>query len=210
MARRRWTVLSLAVIVCAASGTLWADQGDQKIRFGLFYSIPTGDLKLDLDPNLSGLETIEAKEALGFMVGYEYLVTDLFGLAPSYQFATHDIDAKAAGIEVEIAEIDYRALMVDLNFHVLRGDQADLYFAPTLGYLMWGDIEAADGGGPGTNPGFAYGGTVGVDVSFGQDSAWAFAAAASYVVASVDIDEPGVDDFDVDPVIVRVGVAYGF
>jgi outer membrane protein W len=183
--------------------TVWAEQGDMKIRFGVLYQIPTGDLVVED-------QKTELDDALGFQAGFEYLLTDWIGVEPTMTYSKSDVNVTEDGVpDLELGEIGLLTLAANLNFHILRETRLDLYLGPTIGYGIWGDLETdlfpqdfkADDK-------FVYGINVGLDVPFGE-SGWGFAGALNYLAADLTL-EGSSDDIGFDPVQLKVGVVYKF
>lgn len=113
-------------------------------------------------------------------------------------------------------------LLARLNFHLTPGHKADLYLGPVAGWVRYGDINVrvrVPGEGSiladhvTNKDGFAAGAHIGLDVPFGSRGFF-FTSDATYLKATVKPDAKsaaaGALDFDLDPVIVQVGLGYRF
>ena len=115
MSRSRWLCVSLMVVLAGASFAM-ADAGDNIFRFGLESINPTGDLSFDDSLNelvfveeFSGLEEdgvidvpellgkAEVDSAVGIVLTFEHMVTDLLGIEFGLGYAKHDVEVKQTG-----------------------------------------------------------------------------------------------------------------
>ncbi len=106
-------VAAVLIALMIASSLAFAEAGKSKIRFGLQYVSPTGDLKESgfeagpwvytvydpdgepFDVSVSDIDyiaTTEADSALGLFFGYEYMVTDMIGIDANLAYSKHDIE----------------------------------------------------------------------------------------------------------------------
>jgi outer membrane protein W len=189
-------VLSTVALPASAGDMAW------KVRFGLLYSNPTGDLS-------SSGQTTELDGSTGIHVSAEFRVTDRIGVEPGLGYAKHDIDVKESGFPtLDFGDTKWTALTVNGNFHLLRERKFDLYVGPTIGYVFWDSINTSlfptD---VSTDDDFAIGANAGIDVPIG-DSPWSFAGALRYLKA--DLGVQGGDDIGVDPMQVKIGLSYSF
>lgn len=207
MKTRGLAILALtALCLCVAALPAWAEKGDKQIQFGLVYSSPTNDLQ-------DGMDTIEADSATGFQAAFEFMVGDRVGVEPAISTANHDVDVMTPGFPtIALGDADLRTLTVNVNFHLTPESNADFYVGPTVGYTFWGDLDSPFlGGSFAIEDDLIYGVNLGVDVPFGE-SAWSFAGALNWLVVEAALSDatPGDPPLDVDPLQVKVGVAYNF
>jgi outer membrane protein W len=189
-------VLSAIALPASAGDSEW------KVRFGVLFNSPTGDL------SESG-QTTELDNATGFHVSGEFGVTERIGIEPGLGYAKHDIDVKESGFPtLGFGETTWTALTVNGNYHLFQEGSVDLYVGPTVGYVFWDSIESnvflSD---VPTDDEFTFGVNAGIDVPIG-DSPWAFAGALRYL--SVDLGVPGGSDIGVDPIQIKIGLSYSF
>lgn len=202
------TIVLVAAAVVALSwiaAPAWAEAGDMRLRFGVLESFPSDELK---EPG----ETIKLDDAVGFFVGFEYMVSDLIGVEPELSFANHDVKVTDAAVpDFDLGDIDYRALTGTVNFHVVAKEKWNLHLGPTVGYVFWGDLKTTFLGGSeeiGADGEFTYGANVGLGVPFG-DRPWGFSAALTYLFSDLTLDG-GSSDLGVDPIQVKLGISYEF
>ncbi len=203
--RLRVILLATIVVLFCATVPAQAEQGDMRWQFGLVSSTPTDDLS---EPG----ETLEASDAFGFQTSFEYMVTDKLGLEPALTLGNHDIEVSDAVVpDFDLGDVDFFALMANLNFYVVQKDGLDLYVGPTVGMIFWDDFET-DLFGPtqkvGTDDEFAYGVNAGLNVPFGGDK-WAFSASLGYLIYELTLED-GTEDLGIDPIQLKAGVSYKF
>lgn len=193
-----FAVLMIAALVSPAA----AESGDKQLRFGLLYSSPTddftdGDLKTELD------------SALGFLVGFEFHVTDMIGIEPTLSSTSFDLSVTEPGFPTETGDTDLMALTVNVNFHFEQDSGLDLFVGPAIGYAFWGDI-GLDGfpDDVPTDDEFLYGINGGLDYPLGE-SDWSFNAGLSYLFVDLTPEDSPVS-LGVSPFQLRVGVTYNF
>ena len=191
-----------ALAVLGLTSPVAAETGDMQLRFGLLYSSPTDDYT-------AGGLTAELDSALGFLVGFEYHVTDMIGIEPTLSSTSFDLTSREAGFPDENGDTDLMALAVNVNFHFERDSGLDLFVGPTVGYAFWGDINLDDfPDAIPTDSEFLYGVNGGMDYPMG-DSNWSFNAGLSYIF--VDLTPEGSPvSIGVSPFQLRVGVTYNF
>jgi len=163
--------------------------------------------------------------SIGVGLGLEYRASEHFGF---------EVGAVSSQIKDELGfsfgdddfsvESSFRVtpVLARLNFHLTPGHKADLYLGPVAGWVRYGDINVrvrVPGEGSvladhvTNKDGFAAGAHIGLDVPFGSRGFF-FTSDATYLKATVKPDAKsaaaGALDFDLDPVIVQVGLGYRF
>jgi outer membrane protein W len=163
---------------------------------------------------------------IGGGLGFEYRVSDHLGIEVGA--VTGKVDDELGfdffGEEAFSIETSLRVtpVLARLNFHLTPGHKADLYLGPVAGWVRYGDIDVrvrVPGEGSvladhvENKDGFAWGGHIGLDVPFGQRGFF-FTSDATYLKATVKPSDKsaagGATDFDLDPLIVQVGIGYRF
>jgi hypothetical protein len=173
-----------------------AESGDKQLRFGLLYSSPTDDFT-------DGDVTTELDSALGFLVGFEFHVTDMIGIEPTLSSTSFDISGTENG------DTDLMALAVNVNFHFERDSGLDLFVGPMVGYAFWDDISLDDfPDAVPTDDEFMFGLNGGLDYPLGG-SDWSFNAGLSYLFLDLTPEDSSVE-IGVSPFQLRVGVTYNF
>lgn len=186
-------------------------------------SIPLGD-----GTTLTLVEQIdvEADNAFGFCVDFEYRFNELFGLDFALMNADPDVDLtgtetarltddatntilfESTDTIAAQASSGMTPLLVGSNFHFGGSEKVDLYGGPFVGWIFFDDIELL-GERVDVKDDFAYGATLGLDVPFGQGGMM-FSGAVRYMIASAETDEPDSATLDIDPWIVLLGLGYSF
>mgnify|MGYP001049727342 CR=1 FL=1 len=203
-------VLALIAVVALAVPLANAADTKHKFSFGLGYFMPTDDYSETVDEYTI---TMEADDAIGYGLGYEYYHNELMSFAASIWFADHDVTIDVPDELTVLAEYDYGSvawmpILFDANFHVLKGKPVDLYLGPTLGYSMWDDWEF-EGDTQKIKDQFVYGLNFGLDVPFAEN--WAFTAGLRYLFVEAEPDEDDSGDaIGVDPLVLTVGIGYKF
>lgn len=228
--------IGVVVLALVASGAAWAAESNI-IRFAGASVNPTGELRVaefDVIPLGDGT-TLRVSEdilfdpdnAFGFCIDFEHRFSDRFGLGVTVMRSDHDLNARGSATatitddatntvlfsQTETisltAGVDMTPVLVGANFHFGPNGKVDLYAGPFLGYVTFGDIVFENEREALKNE-VAYGAVVGLDVPLGDRPA-AFSVAARYMIASVEPDEPGVNQaLDVDPWVLMFGVGYTF
>ncbi len=209
-------VVLAAVVLLIVPQVVSAQESKNTVRLSAEYISPTGDFTgVILLDDLEAEAKLQADEALGAEVGYEYRYSDLLGLEANLAYTKHDIRLSALGVDEKVGDVTFMPLLFGANFHLFRGKKVDFYVGPTLGLAMFGDINqtgAASGPSIKTKDKFTWGGALGLDVPFG--SHWAFTAGAKYLVLDAETDAAEVLGENIklgfDPWIVRAGIAYRF
>jgi outer membrane protein W len=171
---------------------------DFKLFGGAAYVSPLSD------SSLAGVaNSVEASSEYGWEIGGEWKTSDRLGLELAYLDATHDVEADGT----VIGDISLRPWTFTANFHVVNGDTFNWYVGPTLSYVDWSDIELNSGASLAVDSETAYGISTGVDIGLGDT--FAIQLGLRYLDASVEA--PALpDDVSVDPLFMRVGVAFRF
>lgn len=220
----RQLIVVLALILMIASLPVLADAGDKIVRFGAAYASPTGELTDSYDdPPYYYRYDIEADSAVYLFTGFEYMFTDLFGLDATLMHGNHDLDSH--GFETydgeliwdesfTFADFNIMPLFISAHFHFARDKPYDLYAGPTIGYVMYGDLEYHEDYlkeySLEIDDDFGVGAVFGIDAPFGSKG-WAFASAIRYIKTSAEVSvEESTETVDIDPWILQAGFAKRF
>lgn len=238
MSRTRLVCLVLVAIGFWSSG--WSEDRKSVLRFGGAYVMPSGDLTEpvsfageDLGDGtmlaFDGTLTIEPQDSGALTIGYEYRLNDLLGFDFVLLNATSDVDGRARGtfwindsttgelIETgpldetdEVGDVTLTPVTVGINFHLTPKSKLDLFVAPVIGYVFYGDLDLS-GEKIAMEDDFTYGATVGLDIPLGGEH-WVFNGALRYLSAETKPDEPGSpgESLDVNPVVFQVAAGYRF
>lgn len=163
------------LITFLISSFAWADSGDKIFRFGIEYVSPSGGLS-DSDTESVRIEgdepgwldifitqDIDVDSAIGYGIGFEYMVTDLVGIDFNLNYSKHDVEVTFGGSVLftpddpppdpetapitggENGEIGMIPLTVGVNFHFSKSDAIDYYLGPFIGYVFYDDLELEAG-----------------------------------------------------------------
>ena len=149
-------------------------------------------------------DSAQAADQMGWTVGFEWKFGKLMGIEVDYIDADQDVEFGGTAI----GEVGFSPLSASLNIHLIPTKHFDFYVAPTASYVNWGNIELNDkagGGSASTDSEFAYGAQVGLDIGFEH-----LKIVAGLRWLSLDITPENTDSIGVDPLIVRLGVGWGF
>lgn len=170
-------------------------------RGGLAFVSPTSDSTID------GTK-FELDSALGIDLNFEYQFSKAWGIEAAIEYAKHDV--KADGVKG--AEISNTPILFSANYHIPTNGKLDFYVGPTLGYSFWGDLKPDTPGNSNVSikGNFVWGVNAGLDVPFNDN--WAFTTGVRYLGNKAKTDEPGLgnESIDVNPFVLRAGVAYRF
>ena len=232
MYRTSSSVVLLAVLVVVALtiglSSSAAARGPAHLRAFALWVQP------DLDFNRPGEEqdlTADADGALGLGLSGEYQFSERLGLELGVFRASPDIN-----LVNYLRELDLTARTSDgqamtpvslgLNIHLLPEDRLDLYLAPFVAYVYYGDLEfhidetfeidgqtvtLQDSIRVDVDNDLAYGATLGLDIPFSSQP-WAIATSLRYLATSLDITDPDGDreTLGFDSWIVSLGLSYSF
>ena len=113
-------------------------------------------------------------------------------------------------------DLRFMPITAGLNVHLTPSSAVDLYIAPMVAWVRYGDLEyELEGAGRlavEIDDDLAWGGLVGVDVPIGEQG-WMATGAVSYLVTDLDgtdRSEGGRQSFDFDTLAIRLGVGYRF
>lgn len=222
-----------AIVILAA--TLPVHSGDRPhlVRFGGAYVVPTGDLTEDgffvedlgdgTRLEFQGDLTIEAVEAFGPFVSYEYRLSPRIGLEAAVTSTRHDVDGTLDGTLQQIdnlsgevlaemaleetatvGDVSLMPLTLGLNVHLLGEDGLDLYVGPVAGYVWFGDLEI-EGETVAIDDDVTFGAVLGLDVPLGDR--WIVGGAVRYLAVSADLEG---ESLGVDPWVVHAHAGVRF
>jgi outer membrane protein W len=189
------------LLALAASQPAVADDITHFKLFGAYaYVSPLGEEDVDFE---GVQDSLQAASEAGWEAGIEFRFIKLLGLEVSYLNSTNDIEFGDA----TIGEVDLTPYNVALNFHIIPSTYFDLYIAPVVSFVDWGDIKLEDGTSEEADSEVAYGAAIGVDISFHKN--FAFIGGVRWL--SLDLSLEDADgSAAVDPLISRVGFAFRF
>lgn len=117
--------------------------------------------------------------------------------------ADHDVNVDGQ----TIGDISQTPLLFSGNYHVPTSGSLDVCVGTTLGYRLWGDLKVDNLGSVNTDGEFTYGINSGVDLPLKGN--WAFTAGLRYPFQEADAEDAG-GEIDVNPFVLRAGIAYRF
>jgi len=205
----------LALVAIVALAVPLANAADSKHKFSLFtgYAMPNGDYT-ESDVELGNLK-IEADDAMGYGLGYEFRYNKLMSFGASLSNWSHDVNytiSDDTGSESgKFGETSWMPILFDANFHLFGSSAIDFYLGPTLGYAMWDDLTPEpdiEFSQVAIKDAFTYGVNIGLDINLGEN--WAISGGLRYLLLDAEVDEPDAPTIGVDPIIVTVGVGYKF
>ncbi len=210
------------------------------MRFGAGWAMPSGDLTepvsftgQDLGNGtmlaFDGTVSLEPQDAAALVVGYEYRFNPRLGFDVTLLQTNPDVDGRLHGtywindsttgdlietgpldVTEHIGDLTVTPLMLGLNVHLTPKSKLDVYVAPAIGYVSYGDMNV-EGEKISLKSDFAWGATAGLDVPIGKGG-WVLSGALRYVSSSADVDEPGAagESLDMRLFVVQVGAGYRF
>jgi len=200
-----------------ASTNLLVERHDWVMRTSLAYFAPMdGEQERDvlLPGGGSAQESFEVEDGLGVALAFEKLFEDSpWGLEMAGIFGVTDTEYELAttGENGEDGHsANFYAFTVGPNYHFLKCKAADLYGGLFIGYGGLADPNywvngyhfqaQLDGD-------FIWGAQLGIDVPFALESNWGFHGGLRYYELSQESD---AGEFDVNPMLIEVGLAYRF
>ena len=179
----------------------------------------------------SGTLSVNGIRSRSFGVSGEYQFTDRLGVDLGAFRASPDVNLlnRIKELDLDARATDGQAMapvMLGLNVHLMPEDRLDVYVAPFIAYIFYGDLEfyinetieidgqpitLQDSVRVDVADDWGYGATLGIDVPF-SSRPWAFAANARYLVTNLDITDPEGDreDLGFDSWVISLGVRYTF
>lgn len=198
----RRTPLALAAILVGglfAAGAADAAPYAFRIFGGTSYISPLASS----DQNVDGVvESLEASEEFGWEVGVEMRLGQILGIEASYLNATQDIELGG----VVVGEIDFSPVFATLNLHLVSSRAFDLWIGPTVAFVDWGEIELVDGTRVELDSEEAFGASLGLEIGISPNLA--LSGGLRWIEAGPEV--AGFEEFAVDPLFARVGLALRF
>lgn len=173
-------------------------QVENRLRIQGIWSNPTGDLT---DQGV----TIEADDAFGAQVAWEFLFTPSFGLEIAAATSEHDVEGRLGNVSVDVGELRVTPVTASLLYHFTPGATADFYVGGGAAYVNYGDVKG-DLGTVEVDDDFTFTLQAGVDVSLG--GAWGLTGGVKYIDTEAE-DETG-EALGIEPVIVSFGAVFRF
>lgn len=189
------TILAMIAAALVAVPTMAAEE-TLIYRGSVAYVSPTADTTIDGD-------TVEADSAVGLDASFEYKFSKAWGVEAAVLYADHDVKVDGQ----KIGDISQTPLLFSANYHIPTSGKLDLYVGPTLGYTFWGDLKVDNVGSVSTDGEFTYGINSGIDVPLKGN--WAFTAGLRYLFQKANAEDAG-GEVDVNPFVLRAGIAYRF
>lgn len=163
---------------------------------------------------------IDVDSEIGFAVDLEYRFSDRLGVDVGVTWVELGTTL-TVGIPDVISvsfddDLSFTPVTAALNIHLTPASTVDLYIAPLIAWVQYGDLEYVieDVGRLGVtiDDDVAWGVALGLDVPIGERG-WLVSAAASYLdtdLDGTDQDEGGRESFDFNTIGLRLGVGYRF
>lgn len=174
-------------------------QVENRLRLEGIWSNPTGDLT---DQGV----TLEADDAFGVQVAWEFLFTPSFGVEVAAATSEHEVTASGGGVSVDVGDLRVTPVTASLLYHFTPGATADFYVGGGAAYVNYGDVDSNGFGTVEVDDDFTFTVQAGVDVSLG--GAWGLTGGVQYIDTEAE-DEVG-DALGIEPVIVSFGAVLRF
>ena len=194
-------VLSLGGLAVAPTGVGAQEQGEYawKVFVGGAYVVP-------IDDSTIGGDKVEATSEFGYELGIEWKPLDRFGFELAYLDANPDVEVEGT----KYGDIDFNPWNLTFNIHIIDRNGFNWYIGPTVSFIDWGNLDAADGSesididsetGYGVSTGFA----IGIGETFAIQLGLRYLDASAKEKGSSSSEELGID-----PLFASVGVAFRF
>jgi outer membrane protein W len=171
-------IACILLLVGSASSSFAAQKGDMILRLGLQYANPSAQTISESsgravfnDPANPPLGTFDFEQRVDSIpnstitgnLGFEYMISNSFGLDFNISTSTHDItldysgdviwtplDDPAANEASQIVggqsgEIRMTPITMGLSYHLGLSEAVNLYFGPLIGVVMYGDAQLQPG-----------------------------------------------------------------
>ncbi len=211
----------LAIIIAAAflmttAGTTFAEDSRWNLRCrGVIVS---GDEAFSVDNSAGGSTIAGGNSAIGVGVAAERRLSDRFGVELAAMFAkvpdTDVTDTFGESLEVDEGP-SIVPVSLSLNIHLTPKRKVDLYIAPTVAFVTYGDfdLEVDDEDLEfETDNDLAWGASAGADIRLTER--WSFNLAFSYLDTDMEVTATGSGDSPTivgfDPLIASAGVTLRF
>jgi len=172
-------------------------------HFKLFGAVAYVSPLSESDVTISTItDSVQASNETGWEAGIEFRLNKLLGVEVSYLNSTNDLEFGGT----KFGKVDFTPYNAALNFHLIPSKYFDLYVGACAAYVNWGDIEFDDGTSESTDSEYAYGASVGLDISFHKN--FAFIGGVRWLSLDLSPSTSGSDSVAVDPLISRVGFAF--
>jgi outer membrane protein W len=199
-------VLATGLLLVAGSTAALAKDSSWTLRF--YGAIVQSSAEGETSVGDGIVSSIDAGGGVG--IGGEYRLNNRLGLEVSAIYAGLQFDSSLSGraMGYQSSASSMLPLTFAVPFHFGTGSSVDFFVAPTFSIVRYEDVETFVSG---TQVGSsidvhtdtALGAALGIDVPFGKEKKWAFSTGLRYM-------KTGVEEVDVDPVIVTLGAAYHF
>ena len=190
--KRTVIVLAASVALLAAAPAMAAKDYNWKILAAASYVSPLSDTTDTVG------EVTEAKSAVGWEIGGEWRVSGLIGFELDYLDVTSDVEENG----VKFAEVGVNPINVSGNFHLIQGKVIDFWVGPTVAFVTFDDIEGVS-----IDSDTTYGAVAGLDIGIGKHFAVTGGLRWLDLTAQAENNQ---GELAIDPVFLRVGVAFRF
>lgn len=206
---------ALAVLM-AIPGVAAAEESRWSLRFG--GSVVSSDEAFSVDNSSGGSTVAGGNAAPGVGIALERRFTDRLGFEAAALFAKVP-DTDVTGSSGQQTEVDegpgFFPITASLNIHLTPDRKVDVYVAPTVSFVTFGDFDLEVDGvtmSYETEDEFAWGASLGTDIKLGER--WSLNTAVTYLDVEMEVREVGAVSAPVitrfDPLIVRVGATFDF
>lgn len=208
-------VLGLALLVATPAAV--ATEGEWTVRVGA----PWVESGLDYREVEDGTTLqVVGQQGYGLGLSLERRYSERFGWEFGITWNQGDVDLRFTdpllGSFVATDTSAPITLSAGPDIHLTPNAKADLYFGPTIAYVLYNDLafnllgQTLD---VSIDDGFAWGGVLGLDYPVGEEG-WYFCSSIRYLDAEADAtpeDDPSETvALSVDPLMVAVGFGYRF
>lgn len=198
-------VLAASLLCVGMSPAILAEGSSWTLRFHGAIVESSADDDTSIDNGVKS--SIDMGGGVG--IGAEYRLSQRFGLEFSTLFAGLEVSSSVSASPATAAFVELNMVPVTVGFpiHFDIADRVDLFVAPTLNFVKYGDVRWTAGGSRvsssvDVDSDIGLGAAVGLDVPFGKGK-WAFSTGLRYMKTEAA-------ETDIDPVIVTIGFAYRF
>jgi len=192
------TLITAGLIAGSANLAKAADEPNNAFRFGAAWVVPDGEA------SVSGGNSLDAQDELGYFVDYERRLIPWLGLDFQVLYATPSFDVlDTTGATVSEKSVEVWTGSAGVNFHFFGRSRFDLYLGAFGGYTDFS--EDADGT-------YSYGGVLGFDIGLTKNGL-VLTTSVRYSVTDAEADSttpyPGTS-IPYDPLVYQLGLGWRF
>lgn len=212
-----WVSILAATALLSFAATASAVEPGWVVRVSAAWADPDFSYRVQTDEEEVRLDV---DSDIGFAADVEYRFSDRLGLDVGMTWVELGTTLTVGVPDVISISLDddlsFTPVTAALNIYLTPSSRVDLYIAPMLAWVRYGDleyvIEGVDSLAVEIDDDTAWGAAIGIDVPI-ADRGWMISGAVSYLdtdLDGTDRSEGGRESFDFNTISVKLGVGYRF